>query len=95
MYKNEEDKLTDIMLGEAVLALLHGGGPVTNAALIDQLRTMIDVEQDEIKKRACKRAINEVRESKNNTRTTHEVRDRDNVRHIFNNDGPSDDTKKH
>ncbi|WAT02115.1 hypothetical protein [Rouxiella chamberiensis] len=97
MNRNDDEKLSDIMMGKAVLALLHGGGPVSTAALITQLQALADEEKSEARKRACERAINEVRNSAtaSRNRTTFKVRGSDNVGHIFSSEGPSDDKKKH
>jgi len=97
MNRSDEEKLTDIMMGEAVLTLIRADGVISNAALIHQLQLMAKAEIDAVKRRACQRAIHEVRASQPDTqnRMTHEIRDRDNVVHLFTSDGPADGTKKH
>ncbi|KOC91924.1 hypothetical protein [Winslowiella iniecta] len=97
MTRSDEEKLTDIMMGEAVLALIRADGVISNAALIHQLQLMAKAESDGVKRRACQRAINEVRASQadSHKRVTHEIRGRDNVVHLFTSDGPADGTKKH
>ncbi len=97
MNRNEDEKLIDIMMGKAVLAMLHGGGPVSTAALVTQLQAMAADETHESRKRACELAIAEVRNSATAARqsTTFKVRGSDNVGHIFSSEGPSDDKKKH
>ncbi|WP_244563409.1 hypothetical protein [Pantoea rodasii] len=44
MYRSEEERLADIVLGDAVLQLLHKAGPVNNNALLDKLRAMASME---------------------------------------------------
>lgn len=97
MYQNDEDKLTDIVLGEAILALLRGDAPVSNASLIQQLQQMSAVEKDTARQRACQLAIAEVRNNRSASpkSVTHRVRDRDNITHLFTSEGPPDGTKKH
>ncbi len=97
MNRNDDEKLIDIMMGKAVLAMLHGGGPVSTAALITQLQSLATEEKNESRKRACELAIVEVRNSAtaNRQHTTFKVRGSDNVGHIFSSEGPSDDKKKH
>ncbi|WP_075182105.1 hypothetical protein [Pantoea sp. 1.19] len=97
MYRSDEEKLIDTILGEAVIALLKGGGAINNAILIRQLQNMAASEKDPARQQACKQAIAEVRNNMTATRnrTTHEIVDRDNVRHLFTSDGPPEGTKKH
>lgn len=94
---DEEQKLTDILIGEAVLTLLRQDAVMNTSALIDRLQAMASGEHDTLRQRACRRAISEVRASRqsDNGSVTQEVRDHENVMHMFNNDGPSDDSKKH
>ncbi|MEM6158980.1 hypothetical protein AAH446_00235 [Erwinia sp. P6884] len=96
MYQKDEDILTDIVFGEAILALLRGDAPVSNASLIQQLQHMAAVEKIPARQRACQLAIAEV---KNNRPAppkpvTHRVRGRDNI-HLFTSEGPPDGAKKH
>lgn len=48
MNRNDDEKLIDIMMGKAVLAMLHGGGPVSTAALITQLQSLATEEKNEV-----------------------------------------------
>ncbi|MEN5015795.1 hypothetical protein ABEH87_05455 [Erwinia sp. Eh17-17] len=99
MYRNEDEEelLSEIMLGEAVMVLLKSDAAISSAALIRQLQSMAAVEQETLKQRACRRAIAEVRDSQAADRAsdTKEIRDRDNVTHLFTSEGPADGTKKH
>lgn len=91
MYKNENEKLIDILLGEAVMVLLQDDAIISNAALIKQLQTMAIRETDVVRQRACRRAVSVIR--------SHLLTDRDGARndhlHTFNSDGPEDGTRKH
>lgn len=40
MYRSEDEKLADIVMGDAVLQLLKQAGPVTTLALLEKLRAM-------------------------------------------------------
>ncbi|RRZ93573.1 hypothetical protein [Erwinia sp. 198] len=97
MYRNDDEKLIDIVLGEAVLVLLKTDATINNAALIRQLQAMAAVEKSAARHRACKQAITDVRNNikTGNNRYTHEIRDVDNVTHLFTSEGPPDGTKKH
>lgn len=68
MNRSDDEKLKDIMMGEAVLALLHGGGAVSVATLIAQLQALGVSEQDDARRLACERAVAEVRASASVTR---------------------------
>ena len=46
MYRSEDEKLTDVMIGEAVLTLLKSDKPVSSNALIAQLELMAAVKND-------------------------------------------------
>ncbi len=61
MKNDFEDKMADIMLGEAVTALLDEDVAISWAALTDRLRSAIEIEKDEDRIRAGLRAIEEVR----------------------------------
>lgn len=97
MYKNEEEKLSDIVMGEAVMVLLSNDAAISKTALIRQLQDMAATETEVVRQRACRRAIAEVRQSQaqEQNRQTHEIRDRDNVTHMFTSDGPANGAKKH
>jgi len=60
--KNDfEEKMADIMIGEAVTALLDEDVAISWAALTDRLRSAVENETDEDRIRAGLRAIEEVR----------------------------------
>ncbi|ADU72183.1 hypothetical protein [Pantoea sp. At-9b] len=61
MKNNFDDKMADIMIGEAVTALLDEDVAISWAALTDRLRSAIENETDEDRIRAGLRAIEEVR----------------------------------
>lgn len=97
MYRNEDEEelLSDIILGEAVMVLLKADAAISSAALIRQLQSMAAAEKDPSRQRVIRQAIAEVRNYQAPDRSTHEIRDRDNVAHFFTSEGPSDGTKKH
>ncbi|WP_338563928.1 hypothetical protein [Erwinia sp. E_sp_B04_7] len=92
MYKNEDEKLIDILLGEAVMVLLKDDAAISNAALIRQLQAMASAESDTVRQRACRRAISEVRSY---MAADHESNKHENMTHMFSSEGPPDGTKKH
>ena len=61
MKNNFDDKMADIMLGEAVTALLDENVAVSWVVLTDRLRSAIENETDEDRIRAGLRAIEDVR----------------------------------
>jgi probable RcsB/C two-component-system connector len=61
MKNNFDDKMADIIIGEAVTALLNEDVAISWAALTDRLRSAIENETDEDRIRAGLRAIEEVR----------------------------------
>ena len=61
MKNNFDEKMADIMIGEAVTALLDEDVAISWVALTDRLRSAIDNETDEDRIRAGLRAIEEVR----------------------------------
>lgn len=99
MYRNEDEEelLTDVILGEAVMVLLKADAAISSAALIRQLQLMVAAEKETFRQRAFRRAIAEVRNNQAPERDsdTQEIRDRDNVTHLFTSEGPADGTKKH
>ncbi|MBD8165235.1 hypothetical protein [Erwinia persicina] len=99
MYRNEDEEelLSDIILGEAVMVLLKADAAISSSALIRQLQAMAAGEKELTRQRACRRAIAEVRsyQAPEPDTDTREIRDRDNVTHLFTSEGPADGTKKH
>ncbi|QHM71426.1 hypothetical protein [Mixta intestinalis] len=97
MNRSDDEKLKDIMMGEAVLALLHGGGAVSVATLITRLQALAVGERDDARRLACERAIAEVRESASvmRERNATSVNDSNSVQYLFAQGGSPDDSKKH
>lgn len=97
MLRNKQEKLADILLGEAVLALLRGAAPVSTTALLEQLNAMAASEKDVELKSACKFAISEIRRylAAGRSQAVLNDSDRDTVIHVLNNDGPADGTRRH
>lgn len=61
MQNSADDKLTEIIIGEAVKELLNSNAAVSWRALLDKLHCTLDAETDENRIRACLMAIDEVR----------------------------------
>ena len=61
MKKEFEEKMTEILIGEAVTDLLDANAAISWTALLDRLRAGLDQETDEHRIRAGLRAIDEVR----------------------------------
>ncbi|CAK9886726.1 MAG: hypothetical protein XXXJIFNMEKO3_03172 [Candidatus Erwinia impunctatus] len=97
MFRNNDEKQVDNVLGEAVLALIRDAAPVSNSALIKQLQRMANAAGDAEKRQACQHAIREIEHNLalNQHRQRHEVLDRDNVTHIIVGDNRCADKKKH
>lgn len=97
MNINDDEKLTNILMGEAFLALLHTGGPLSLNKLVAKLRAIAVSEQNETRKRACERAIAEVRSSityaQNQSRP--EAHAIENGKFLFSNEYPPDDIRIH
>ncbi|MBW1254110.1 hypothetical protein ACQV2E_10435 [Pantoea allii] len=95
MYRSEEEKITDVMIGEAVLTLLKSESPISSNALIAQLEAMAGETDDATKLQAIKVAIVEVQKgiASANSRRRVDLPERDN--HRLNNDGPPEGSKKH
>ncbi|QDY44022.1 hypothetical protein [Candidatus Pantoea soli] len=86
MYRSEDERLTDIVMGDAVLQLLKQAGPVTATALLDKLHTLAGQETDPARQRAFQRAIEEVTNSKKAPAgEAVALKDTHNVTHIFRN----------
>lgn len=97
MQRNDNEKLNDSLLGEAVLALLKSGGDVTIAGVIEQLKSMALTAKDDVIRRACERTLGEVNDSLTSTHATrsYNVRDRNNVLHHFTAEGQQNGKKNH
>ncbi len=85
MYRSNNQKLTDEIIGEAVLALLHAKGPVTTKALIAQLQSMESHASDAVRREAIIAAIADVRSSLSEGKRNEmrEQQNRDNVHSLF------------
>ena len=63
MNRFDDKRLTDIVLGEAILALLSEGDPITPHSLIERLQLMALSENLAFRKQAYTSAIIEVQSS--------------------------------
>ncbi|MGE1564279.1 hypothetical protein [Pantoea septica] len=61
MNNIDDETLTDIMMGEAVIALLDSGETIGADSLISCLKRMAATEEMVSRKRACLRAVSEIR----------------------------------
>jgi hypothetical protein len=97
MYRSDEEKLTDVVIGEAVLTLLKSDSPVSSTALIAQLEVMAAAAEDAKMARAIKGAVTEVRKgmAAASKRSKLDFPDRENITHRFNSEGPPEGSKKH
>ncbi|THB84398.1 hypothetical protein E1N66_10585 [Pantoea allii] len=97
MYRSEDEKLTDVMIGEAVLTLLKSDKPVSSNALIAQLELMAADADDDVKVSVIRKAITEVRNGMvaARQRVQADGTERDKNTHRMNSDGPPDGSKKH
>jgi hypothetical protein len=95
MYRSDEERLTDIIMGDAILQLLKKSGPLSTRALLDKLRVMASNERDTPRKEALTRAMAEVRNHIDTPQASGvALKDTNNVTHIFRNrDGSSDGTQ--
>ncbi|WP_312411447.1 hypothetical protein [Pseudescherichia sp.] len=103
MNRSEVEKLTDELIGEAVLSLLSENGPVNTRALITRLRAMEAREADGRRREILGRVIAEIN---NNTKvsmrsqTGREQKDsdseqKDNVFQLFGTRQQQGTSKKH
>jgi len=60
MSINDDEKLTNILLGEAIMALLEQGSPVYAEQVKAKLEEMAAAAQSPGRKQACQRAIDEL-----------------------------------
>lgn len=97
MYRSEDEKLIDTLMGEAVITLLKSQKTISMQRLLAQLELMATGAGEGKRKDSCEQLINEIRSGLNQRKpqTTYEIRSTDNVRHFFNAEGPPDDRKKH
>ncbi|MCA1177756.1 MULTISPECIES: hypothetical protein [unclassified Pantoea] len=84
MNRSEEERLADIVMGDAVLQLLQNKGPVSNSSLLDKLRLMASIEPDASRQKALRRAMAEVMNNMQSSRQESvALKDTNNVTHIF------------
>ena len=97
MYRSEDEKLADVMIGEAVLTLLKSDKPVSSDALITQLELMAAEADDDSKVSVIRKAITEVRNGMvaARKRVQGDGAERDKQTHRMNSDGPPEGSKKH
>jgi hypothetical protein len=57
MNRSEDEKLTDVLIGQAILSLLYESGPINTQALIARLKIMESCEAKAEKRAAVSRAI--------------------------------------
>lgn len=94
MNRSKEEKLADVMLGEAVLKLLHDGGAVSRASLTEKLTDMAAREAAPARQQACLHAINDVSRSSGRTGPA-AANDGATMSQFLAADGPAGDRKKH
>lgn len=63
MKSTKSEQLTDELIGEAVLSLLHDRGPINTLSLIARLQTMQSNEQDSQRQEIMARLIEEISHS--------------------------------
>lgn len=97
MYRSEDEKLTDTIMGEAVIAMLKSEKTITAHKLIERLQFMANATHDRRRKNICEQLINEMRHSlyERANKTVYEVRNIDNEQNFFIDEGSPDDHKKH
>ena len=106
MNSSDADKLTDQLIGEAVLSLLKEHGPITTEALVQRLRDMKAHEKDPQRRETLARVIAEIgsndlafkrrRTAQGRPKREGSLKEsRDNVVPLFGNGKPSDPKKIH
>lgn len=60
MYRNEEERLSDTVMGEAIIALLDERAPVTNARLLLKLQFFLLAADETWREAAIRAAISSV-----------------------------------
>lgn len=63
MPQEKDNTTSDRLMGEAVIALLKGGGAITTLALIEQLTQMASITNDCRRMLACQQTIREVKQN--------------------------------
>lgn len=94
MNKIDDEKLCDILIGEAVIELLSDKARISRRALLTKLQAMLEGEKDESRRRATKLAIREVR-SEMNSDDALRGGDRNNVVSFMRNERSDDDQTRH
>ena len=96
MKHNDDDKIIDILIGEAVLSLLHENGPISSMALVARLEQMAENE-DAAKVALLHQAIVEVREGISTARNRNhaEPSANDSHRHVASIRNAPQGSKKH
>lgn len=96
MKHSDDDKMIDILIGEAVLSLLHENGPISSAALVARLELMSENE-DAAQVSLLHRAIVEVREGISTARNRNhdEPSASDSHRHVSSIKNVPQGSKKH
>lgn len=61
MYRNENERLSDTIMGEAVIELLDESAPITISSLLLKLQAFLIREENANKEKAIRRAIDEVK----------------------------------
>ena len=96
MFRSKNEKLTDLLLGEAVVALLKANHPVSIDRLLTQLKFMAGRDPDLQRKQACEQIINEIRHGDKGLQgPLTQFYSTEKVNHSFNAEGPFDERKKH
>jgi len=60
MYRNEEERLSDTVMGEAVIELLNERAPITNARLLVKLQTFLLAAEETWREAAIRAAIRSI-----------------------------------
>ncbi|MDU6441111.1 MULTISPECIES: hypothetical protein [Pantoea] len=60
MYRNEDERLSETVMGEAVIELLNERAPITNARLLVKLQTFLLAAEEPWREAAIRSAIRDV-----------------------------------
>lgn len=97
MFKSNDERVTDILIGEAMLDLLQSGKAVSSRALLESLQRMAENEEDDERRQGFARAIAEVKQNlaaqSDPARVT--LRDRHNGEHHFKGEAVPGNKQKH